>query len=168
MFSLRAWHCRASPAQGPGGPEAPMRAFLWDPRLALVGLLVLVGTLGVGRLDREISFYDEAVYVASARSLASGDGYRNPNLPESPPQAKYPPGLPLLLSVVWRLFPAFPDNLPLIKGLVFITALGTVALTWAWLRISAMVGPLDAIAVATLVGCSPLFLAFSTLATSDV
>src|SRR5690242_1322984 len=138
-----------------------MRAIRWDARLALAGLLVLLSALSLRRLDREIGFYDEAVYVASAQSLASGAGYRNPSLPDSPPQAKYPPGTAILLSAVWRLFPVFPDNLPLMKALVFLTALGTIVLTWAWVRIGAGCGPLDALAVAGLVACSPFFLAFS-------
>lgn len=43
-------------------------------------------------------FKDDGVYLASAYSLASGDGYRTASLPGTPWQVKYPPLYPALLS----------------------------------------------------------------------
>jgi hypothetical protein len=58
-------------------------------------------------------FHDDSLYWVSAQSLARGDGYRIQSLPGEPYQTKYPPLYPLLLAAVWKLNPAFPDNLPL-------------------------------------------------------
>ena len=56
--------------------------------------------LGVRRIDREIHFYDEGIYVTNAKALATNAGYRNISLPDAPAQAKYPPVVALALSVV--------------------------------------------------------------------
>ncbi|HZU24275.1 MAG TPA: hypothetical protein VFA04_02065 [Bryobacteraceae bacterium] len=61
--------------------------------------------------------YDDAVYWSSARSLATGSGYRVPTLPGDPWQVKYPPLYPLYLSLAWRADPQFPHNLPLATAL---------------------------------------------------
>jgi hypothetical protein len=55
---------------------------------------------------------DDAIYLVSAKSLATGQGYRILSLPGAPAMTKYPPAYPLLLSLVWRINPRFPDNLP--------------------------------------------------------
>src|SRR5216684_7651462 len=81
------------------------------PALPLAVVVCLAAYLALPRLlDREIAFYDEGVYVATAKALAAGSGYRNPSLPDAPPQAKYPPLVPLALSLVWRLAPLHPDR----------------------------------------------------------
>lgn len=43
-------------------------------------------------------FKDDGVYLATAFSIANGDGYRVASLPHEPWQVKYPPLYPLLLS----------------------------------------------------------------------
>lgn len=56
-------------------------------------------------------FHDDSIYYVTAKSLASGGGYRIESLPAEPAQTKYPPLYPLLLSLAWRLDPQFPRNL---------------------------------------------------------
>lgn len=56
-------------------------------------------------------FHDDTLYFVSAKSLAEGNGYRIESLPGQPPQTKYPPLYPLLLSLAWRFGPEFPANL---------------------------------------------------------
>ncbi len=56
-------------------------------------------------------FHDDGMYWIAGKSLAEGKGYRILNLPGAPYQTKYPPVLPLLLSMVWKAFPEFPANL---------------------------------------------------------
>jgi hypothetical protein len=63
------------------------------------------------------AYHDDAVYLVSAKALAGHSGYRILSLPEKPFQTKYPPVLPLLLSVIWRLDPHFPENLPKVTAL---------------------------------------------------
>lgn len=54
---------------------------------------------------------DDAVYVVTAKSLASGGGYRQENLPGRPYLNKYPPMFPLFMSIAWRITPEFPRML---------------------------------------------------------
>lgn len=56
-------------------------------------------------------YHDDTLYFSTAKALAAGDGNVLPNLPASPAQTKYPPLYPLLLSLIWRVQPNFPDNL---------------------------------------------------------
>lgn len=84
-----------------------------------VGALVVVHPEIVG------AYQDDGIYLATARSLAEGTGYRLVNLPGEPSQTKYPPLWPLVLAGVWRLWPAFPDNVLAFKAL----GVGCAALT---------------------------------------
>ena len=59
-------------------------------------------------------YHDDSLYFVTAKSWAEGKGHRIESFPGEPAQTKYPPGLPLLLSLVWRIDPEFPDNLPLL------------------------------------------------------
>ncbi len=58
-------------------------------------------------------YHDDSIYWVSARSLATGDGYRIQSLPGQPYQTKYPPLYPALLASIWKINPRFPANLPL-------------------------------------------------------
>jgi hypothetical protein len=49
--------------------------------------------------------------MATAKSLATGEGYRQVNLPWRPLATKYPPIYPLYLAIAWRLEPRFPLTL---------------------------------------------------------
>ncbi len=63
---------------------------------------------------------DDGLYWVSAKSIAEGSGYRLLNFPGEPYQTKYPPLYPLLLSLVWKVHPRFPDNLPLAAALAWL------------------------------------------------
>src|SRR5438445_6487267 len=77
--------------------------------IALVAGLIAVDTMPIG------GFYDDAFYVILGKSLATGHGYRNLNLPGAPFATHYPPGYPLLLALLWRIGPEFPANILLFK-----------------------------------------------------
>ncbi len=47
------------------------------------------------------TFNDDAVYIATARALADGRGYVIDTLPGAPPNTKYPPLCPAILSLVF-------------------------------------------------------------------
>ena len=66
--------------------------------------------------------HDDALMFVTAQSIAHGQGYRIPSLPENPYQTKYPPLFPAYLSLAWILNPSFPGNLT--------TA---IILVWPWL-----------------------------------
>lgn len=60
-------------------------------------------------------FQDDAIYTVLAKSLATGEGYRLINLPGEPNATHYPPGYPLVLALLWKLWPQFPENVTLFK-----------------------------------------------------
>src|ERR1035441_4898828 len=77
-------------------------------------------------------FHDGGMYWIAAKSLAEGTGYRILSLPGMPYQTKYPPGLPFLLSLVWKVSPQFPANLP---WAMLIAAAMLPAFAWVSVRL---------------------------------
>src|SRR5215469_17055172 len=79
-------------------------------------------------------YHDDGIYVTTAKSLATGQGYRIISLPGEPVETKSPPLYPFLLSLVWRLDPAFPENLMGMMLLSVGAAMASLALAWFYLR----------------------------------
>jgi hypothetical protein len=83
----------------------------------LVFLVILIPSAQFAWRNRDMPqfgyLHDDSLLFVSAKSLASHGGYRIASLPENPYQIKYPPLFPLLLSLIWRLNPHYPDNLRL-------------------------------------------------------
>jgi hypothetical protein len=73
-------------------------------------------------------FHDDGIYVVTAKALAEGKGYRIISLPAEIAQTKYPPLYPMLLAGAWKLYPHFPQNVPLLKLVSLISAV-----IWLWL-----------------------------------
>src|SRR2546428_14099485 len=75
-----------------------------EPRL--VAGLVFLAHLLLRAGDRILvgAFNDDGAYVALGKALAGGMGYRLIYLVGDPVAVKYPPGLPLLIAVPWKLF----------------------------------------------------------------
>src|SRR5438309_2297542 len=73
--------------------------------LVIAGL-VFVAHLVLRAADRILvgAFNDDGAYVALGQALAGGMGYRLIYLVGDPVAVKYPPGLPLLIAVPWKLF----------------------------------------------------------------
>lgn len=72
---------------------------------------------------------DNAAYLSLAQSLATGDGYTEIWDPDTPPHTKYPPGFPLLLSL---LVAAGASSWAAFKSLVMVLTFGAVMLVFAW------------------------------------
>lgn len=124
--------------------------------IVAVSLLVSLGLLLFGTADGLLvgSFNDDGVYVVLGKSIAEGAGYRSLHLPGAPVHAKYPPGLPLLLSLFWWLGGSLPNVVVLAQLANLAVVGGTAALSWWYgrtvLRLSAF--PL------ALFGLGPFFL----------
>ncbi|HEX7122358.1 MAG TPA: glycosyltransferase family 39 protein [Gemmatimonadaceae bacterium] len=117
-------------------------------------------------------FEDDGAYTVLAKALASGDGYRMLNLPGAPHATHFPPGYPLVLSLLWRIWPTFPDNIVVFKfaNAIFL-ALGALGVYWFARRrldlsaagavATALVGTLSILTVylTGLVMSEPLFVA---------
>jgi hypothetical protein len=99
--------------------------------LTLVIVLATAAVLYVRALapERFGTYGDDAIYVTTAKALATGQGYRILSLPYEPMQTLYPPLYPFLLSLIWRAYPQFPENLPAMMLLSIIATLGFLALT---------------------------------------
>jgi hypothetical protein len=113
------------------------------------------------------AWHDDAVYVVSAKSLATGSGYRLLNLPGEPPQTKYPPLYPLLLSLVWRIAPSFPANLPWTMLLQWGMLPVLAALLWTWFRRVGF-GIAAAVALTALVVLCPMTTMFATTPLTEI
>ncbi len=98
----------------------------------LVALAVAYGTFLVAPAAG--IFHDDGVYLVTAKALAEGSGYRIVSLPWEPAQTKYPVLFPFLLSLVWRVFPVFPENLPFLRLVPLGFAVVWLALSYRLLR----------------------------------
>jgi len=104
---------------------------------------------------------DEGSYLVLGKSLAQ-DGYRFISWPEEPRHGKYPPVFPFLLSVVWRILPNFPANVPWFRGINIL--LGAVSL-WVLDKIltgGCSLGRWERLTILFLVGVHPAILYYST------
>ena len=90
----------------------PLRARAWLPVIAAAVVALLVGLAVMDTLPVGV-FFDDGMYVILAKSLATGHGMRWLQLPGMPPATHYPPGYPFVLSLLWRMYPSFPENVVL-------------------------------------------------------
>lgn len=101
----------------------------------LAGLLVVLGVYYWGAQWSQFAHWsDPTIYLAGARSLAEGHGYRFSAHLGQAPIGLYPPLQSLWMSLFWRLDPKFPENVPLLNGSMILLALGTMAISYAFLR----------------------------------
>jgi hypothetical protein len=108
---------------------------------------------------------DDAWYTLLGKSLADGTGYRIISSAKEAILPLYPPGLPALLSLVFRASPDFPHNVPLLKSVSIAAMMGVGLLTYGYLRRHRQQSREIAgcIAVATVLVPAFVFLATSTL-----
>jgi hypothetical protein len=96
-------------------------------------------------------FYrDDSIYVVTAKAIAAGEGYRIISLPQEPAQTKYPPFYPFLLSLVWRLQPQFPANIPILTAISLVATGIFLGLTYLFLTRVIRARPLYALLVLSL------------------
>ena len=98
----------------------------------MVGLTA--GYITLLRAPAAGTFHDDGIYLVTAKALAEGRGYRIISIPSEPPQTKYPILLPWVLSLVWRIYPSFPDNLVWLRFVPLIAMLTWLCLSWLLLR----------------------------------
>ena len=111
--------------------------------------------------------HDDGLLFLSAKSLAAGEGYRIPSLPENPYQTKYPPLYPLFLAGVWKLDSRFPANLPLAAAFSWGLFAACLALAWALYRSDGFSGKKRWILLAML-GICPYMILFGTRPFSEI
>ena len=132
---------------------------------ALILLLVALA-IYVLRLNRAAGLMvDDAWYMLLAKSLADGTGYSLISSAIEPILPLYPPGLPAMLSLIFRVSPDFPGNVFLLKSVSIAAMIGVGALTYVYARAHRQLSRELAacIAVATAIVPAFVFLATSTL-----
>jgi hypothetical protein len=130
---------------------------------ALFGLFAATYVL---RLDAVCGlFADDAWYVLLAQALATGRGYTLINAPTPGIVPVYPPGFPILLSLVFWIAPRFPENVPLLKAVSIAAMGGVMVLAFHHCRRDqGLTAPLAwSIALATALHPAFVFLATSTV-----
>src|SRR5262245_9866650 len=116
-------------------PEESVRPVTFSRGLiACVLILALLPSLYMAWISRKMpilgAFHDASIYWVTGKSIAEGQGYRIASLPDQPWQTKYPPLFPLCLSLIWRISPDFPENMPLATFFCWMMLPILIAVTW--------------------------------------
>ena len=105
--------------------------------LRLVKIVAMAGAIIFSavyllRLDRVVGlFVDDAWYTLLAKSLATGQGYQLINSPSAGILPVYPPVFSFLVSLAYRIWPSFPNNVMLLKS---VSILAMLVVGWASYR----------------------------------
>lgn len=132
----------------------------------LGGVLLLCLLVHLFFLDRVAGlFSDDAWYALLAKSIATGQGYQLINSPTPGILPLYPPFYPLLLSLPFRLFPDFPQNVYALKAVSILAMMGLGVVSFFYFKAYRNLSTrLALILVALILLCQPLmFLATSSL-----
>lgn len=137
----------------------------WLKPAAIICVVLFVAVYWL-RLDKVFGMMlDDAWYLVLAKSLATGQGYTLVNSPTPGIMPIYPPAFPFLLSLLYRLFPQFPENLWLLKSLSVVAMLVAGWAIYSYLTRERRLSPMLALGIsAASVFCPPLvFLATSAV-----
>ena len=150
----------ASADQADRSPITRRDVFLLSGTIGLCLLLYLLFTDRVAGL-----FADDAWYALLAKSIATGHGYQVINSPTPGILPLYPPLYSLLLSIPFRLFPDFPQNVIALKSVSIAAMMGLGVVGFFYFsRYRRVPVRLSLILVALSLLCQPLmFLATSSL-----
>jgi hypothetical protein len=124
------------------GPKAVTRRWPWVV-LATILIVFVVAIILIRPAANFGGLQDDAMYFASAKAIAAGQGYLLPSFPGGLTTLKYPELYPWLLSWIWRWNPSFPANVVPAIGLTlffgcwflvacFLIARKTLGLSPAW------------------------------------
>jgi hypothetical protein len=114
------------------------------------------------------AYGDDAVYVTTAKALATGQGYRISSLPYEPSQTLYPPLYPFLLSLIWRTYPTFPENLTAMMLLSVLATVSFLALSYRYLVKQVYATEYQALIVIALAAINWRTMFWSNLVLSDI
>jgi hypothetical protein len=136
------------------------------------GALALALAVYLLRLDPVLGQYqDDAWYTVLAKALATGQGY---TLISAPVQGigawVYPPVYPGLLSLAWRLWPEFPQNVWLLKSISVAAMLAVGVACFDYFRHlrGTSLAVAAGIALTTTLSPALVFLATSTMMSESV
>ncbi|HKV41611.1 MAG TPA: glycosyltransferase family 39 protein [Blastocatellia bacterium] len=119
-----------------GGKASARHHVPWvRPGIVLVIILASAVSVYVALLtpDSFGDYNDDAIYLTTAKALATGQGYRIISLPDRPAQTKYPPFYPFVLSLIWRVFPRFPGNVTAMMLFSVLASAASTILAWGYM-----------------------------------
>ncbi|MFN8579497.1 MAG: glycosyltransferase family 39 protein [Gemmatimonadaceae bacterium] len=126
--------------------------------MALYALTMVCVVLAIGPWPVGV-FQDDGIYMVLAKSIATGEGYRFLQMPGAPNATHYPPLYPAFLAMLWKVSPAFPQNVAVFKFanafLLAIAAVGTFRFAREWGGLGERGAALMTVAF---VSCAPLVL----------
>ena len=137
----------------------------------MFGVLLILYAYSAWRIDPVSNFGvegDDAVYFASAKALASGQGYILPSFPVRLAATRYPEFYPLLLAGIWKLDPHFPGNVNWAVAMTLVFGCAALIFAFLLLRRWPEFGDWDALGVVALCAFSALFLDLSASVLTDV
>ncbi|MBO8130936.1 MAG: glycosyltransferase family 39 protein [Candidatus Marinimicrobia bacterium] len=107
---------------------------------------------------------DNFVYYFLGKQIASGKGYTVPLQPDNPPAKKFPPGYPVIIALVLKLFGDSVVLLKVLNGLLF---LGSILITF--LLIKELTGiPNLSFVISILLLLNKFLCRFSTILMSEI
>ncbi|UJS18393.1 MAG: glycosyltransferase family 39 protein [Candidatus Jettenia sp.] len=112
-------------------------------------------------------YHDDAIYAVTAKALAEGKGYRIISLPESPVQISYPIFYPAVLSLVWHVFPRFPENIIVLKAPSIIFTLLFLFLVYFYLVRKNYASPSMALLIVIMTAFNPWMVWAATMVMSE-
>lgn len=113
-------------------------------------------------------FHDDGIYTVVAKSLYQGDGYRIISLPTSPPQTKYPFFYSYLLSWIWAVDPAFPQNIAVLKTLNIAILVAIFVISIVYYRWHFPASDIAAIVFGMVVCTNPIVFTYTDYVVSDL
>lgn len=113
-------------------------------------------------------YHDDSLYLVSAKALATGQGYRVISLPGNPVQTKSPPAYPFLLSLVWRMYPSFPENVKAMMVLSVLVTFASLIVAWVYLTRLGYASPRVAMCVVVLTALNWRTIAVGTALFSEM
>ena len=153
-------------ARSRDGETAPRHSGRWVRVIAGATASLFFLVVYLLRLDHVAGMVgDDALYILLARAMAEGQGFNLINSPIPGILPVYPPGFPLVLAIVFRFIPQFPDNLWLLKVVSIAAMYATGLVTYCYLKRYRNLSPQLALGVAI---TSVIMPAFVFLATSTV
>lgn len=133
-----------------------------------ISVVAAVALTAMSSLTAMVGLYhDDGIYVTTAQSIAEGSGYSLIGIPTTPPQTKYPPLYPLLLSLVWGIAPSFPSNALMLKTLSIVALAIACSATAAYYRRVSSPTLLEETGLTLVVGLNALSLSLVDFPMSD-
>jgi len=102
----------------------------------LIALMLAVGVQSALVYESAVFGYlhDDSLYLVTAKSIAAGDGFWLPSMPQPTPATKYPPLFSTLLSLAWIGDLDYPENLWIAHSLVVLFGIAFVPLCYVAIR----------------------------------